>query len=452
MSRAGCPAVGSRRRSNVGAGRQGKAAMNIAVKVEAAAEDIAALPLEALNPGKTERFQDDTIWPVFERLRREDPIHFTPDSEYGPYWSLTRWDDIMAVDTDHDAFSSAEGIGLPNREAIAEQEKVMGGQRRRGAGFISMDEPEHSVHRKAVSPTVAPANLHNMAPLVRERAGQILDSLPIGKEFDWVDLVSKELTAMTLATLFDFPFEDRRKLTYWSDMFTNMPGHGPVTSWEQKGQAMMECFGAFQKLWQDRLDAPEAIDLISMLTHNPATRAMSLEQYQGTVVLLIIGGNDTTRNTISGSVYALNKNPDQYDKLRADPGLITSMVSETIRWQTPLAHMSRVATRDVEISGKLIKKGERVVMWYISGNRDESVIENPNAFIIDRERPRHHMSFGFGVHRCVGNRVAELQLTIIWEEILKRFPRIEVVGEPLRTYSAFVHGFETLPVIIRERV
>ncbi len=427
--------------------------MNIAVKAEAsvAAAEAFATPLAELNPAKAQRFQDDTIWPIFERLRREAPVHFTADSEYGPYWSISRWNDIMAVDTDHEGFSSAEGIGLPNLEALKEQERVMGERRKGGAGFITMDEPEHSAHRKAVSPTVAPSNISNMAPVVRERAGQILDSLPIGVEFDWVDLVSKELTAMTLATLFDFPFEDRRKLTHWSDMFTNMPGHGPVTSWEQKGAAIFECFGAFGELWNQRVNAPPSIDLISMLAHNDATRNMDMQQYQGTVVLLIIGGNDTTRNTISGSVFALNKNPDQYDKLRANPGLIPSMVSETIRWQTPLAHMSRVATRDIEVGGKTIKKGERVVMWYISGNRDDEMLDNPDAYIIDRERPRQHLSFGFGVHRCVGNRVAEMQLTIIWEEILKRFPMINVVGEPTRTYSAFVHGYESMPVIIPAR-
>jgi cytochrome P450 len=188
-----------------------------------------------------------------------------------------------------------------------------------------------------------------------------------------------------------------------------------------------------------------------MLAHGPDTRNSSMTDYHSNVVLLIIGGNDTTRNTISGSVYALNKNPGEYDKLRANPELIASMVSETIRWQTPLAHMARTATEDHEIGGKTIKAGDRVAMWYVSGNRDESVLDDPMSYRIERERPRHHMSFGFGIHRCVGNRLAELQLTIIWEEIMKRFPRIDLVAEPTRTHSVFVKGYETLPVVIPAR-
>ncbi|HLK25181.1 MAG TPA: cytochrome P450, partial [Caulobacteraceae bacterium] len=420
--------------------------MNIAVKAEPA-EDFAPHP--ELNPARFDRFKADAVLPMFARLRAEDPVHFTPDSEFGPYWSVTRWDDIMAVDTDHEAFSSAiEGISLPIKANMEAQDAAMaelGVKRRRGAaGFITMDEPEHSVHRKAVSPTLAPANIAKMSPIVRERAGLILDSLPIGQPFDWVDLVSKELTAMTLATLFDFPFEQRRKLTYWSDMFVMPPGHAGVKSWRHKAEAAKECFDAFHGLWDARLDAEPDIDLISMMTHHPDTREMSAEQYQGTVILLIVGGNDTTRNTISGSVYWLNRFPDQYAKLRANPALVTNMVSETIRYQTPLAHMTRIANRDVEIGGKTIRKGERVVMWYISGNRDPSVIADPDVYDIERERPRHHMSFGFGIHRCVGNRLAELQLTIIWEEIMKRFPEIRLLEEPKRSYSIFIKGYEEL--------
>jgi cytochrome P450 len=314
-----------------------------------------------------------------------------------------------------------------------------------------MDPPKHDVQRKTVSPAVAPANLQAMAPVIRARAGVILDGLPIGETFDWVDLVSKELTAMTLATLFDFPFEERRRLTHWSDMFTNAPGHGPVTTWDQKREQIDECFGVFDEMWNARANAEPKFDLVSMLAHGEATRAMDVHEYHGNVVLLIIGGNDTTRNTISGSVYALNNNPAQYAMLREQPELIPSMVSETIRWQTPLAHMKRTALSDIEFGGKTIRQGDKVVMWYVSGNRDETVIDNPEAYVIDRPRPRMHISFGFGVHRCVGNRLAELQLTIIWEEILKRFPVIELAGEPQRTFSVFVKGYETLPVRIPRR-
>jgi cytochrome P450 len=256
---------------------------------------------------------------------------------------------------------------------------------------------------------------------------------------------------LTLATLFGMPQEDRRRLIYWSDVVTAVPGQGLVDSIEQKMAIFVEYHAYFTELWNQRVNADPTGDLVSMLAHGEATRNMEPREYFGNIVLLTVGGNDTTRNTITGSILALNQNPDQYAKLRADPGLIPSMVSETIRWQTPLAHMRRRALQDFEFGGRTIKKGDKVIMWYVSGNRDDEVIENPNAYIIDRERPRTHVSFGFGIHRCVGNRLAELQLKIIWEEILKRFPMIEMVGEPKRVYSTFVKGYESMQVVIPRR-
>jgi cytochrome P450 len=312
-----------------------------------------------------------------------------------------------------------------------------------------MDPPLHDAQRKAVSPIVSPANLANMEPIIRERAARILDHLPIGETFDWVDRVSIELTTQMLATLFDFPFEERRKLTRWSDVATTLPMKGGLVETEEERQAeLMVCLNTFLGLWNERVNAAPRGDLVSMMAHSDATRDMTPDAYLGNIILLIVGGNDTTRNSISGGLLALNQHPDEYQKLRDDPSLITSMVPEIIRYQTPLAHMRRTAVADHEIGGHSIRKGDKVVMWYVSGNRDETAIEDPNAFIIDRERPRQHLSFGFGIHRCVGNRLAEMQLRVIWEEILKRWSFIEVVGEPRRVRSSFVKGYETLPVRI----
>jgi len=402
------------------------------------------LPLDQIDVSDVELWRTDSFWPYFERLRREDPVHYCAKSFFGPYWSVTRFNDIMAVDTNHDAFSSEASLG---GITILDQSDDVSLPM-----FIAMDPPKHDEQRKTVSPIVSPPNLAKMEPIIRERAGRILDDLPIGETFDLVDRVSIELTGQMLATLFDFPFEQRRKLTYWSDVATTIPAPGNmVESIEQKNAILMECLGAFTQLWNERINAPPRGDLISMMAHGEATRNMNPIEYLGNVVLLIVGGNDTTRNSISGSVYALNKFPAQYELLRRRPELLPSLVSETIRWQTPLAHMRRTATRDIELGGKTIRKGDKVIMWYVSGNRDETVIDNPNEFIIDRPRARQHLSFGFGIHRCVGNRLAEMQLRVVWEEILKRFPLIEVVDEPERVASPFVKGYHRLNVRIPTR-
>jgi cytochrome P450 len=400
-----------------------------------------SIPLDQIDVSDIDLWRTDSHWPYFERLRAEDPVHYCKDSLFGPYWSITRYNDIMAVDINHQVFSSEAALG---GIAILDQ-----GAELRLPMFIAMDPPKHDQQRKVVSPAVSPANLERLEPLIRERAAKILDALPRGETFDWVDRVSIELTTQMLATLFDFPFDQRRKLTWWSDVGSCIPGPGQVVETEEAKLAeLMECLAAFTELWNQRVNAPPTGDLISMLAHGEATRNMSPEEYLGNLILLIVGGNDTTRNSITGSLYALNRNPDQFRKLRENPDLIPSMVSETIRWQTPLAHMRRTALEDIEFQGKTIAKGDKVVMWYVSGNRDDAVIDNPDAYIIDRERPRTHMSFGYGIHRCVGNRLAEMQLRVIWEEILARFPVIEVMGEPDRVPSPFVKGYLNLPVRI----
>ena len=399
-----------------------------------------AIALDRIDVSQPELFRSDTLWPYFERLRREDPVHYCPESAYGPYWSVTKYKDIMEVDTHHGIYSSEAALG---GIAIRDQKKDF-----TLPMFIAMDPPKHDRQRKVVSPIVAPENLARLEGTIRSRACEILDALPRGETFDWVDRVSIELTTQMLATLFDFPFAERRKLTRWSDVATAIPGAGVVESEDQRRAELRECGEYFTTLWNERVNAEPKGDLISMMAHSDATRDMQPMEYLGNVVLLIVGGNDTTRNSLTGGVLALNQNPDQYAKLRANPALIESMVPEIIRWQTPLAHMRRTALADTELAGKKIKAGDKVVMWYISGNRDEEAIERPNDFIIDRPRPRQHLSFGFGIHRCVGNRLAEMQLRIVWEEILKRFKKIEVMGEPERVYSNFVKGYVSLPVRI----
>ena len=399
------------------------------------------IPLDQLDVSDPVLFQQDVVGEHFARLRREDPVHYCATSRYGPYWSVTKFNDIMRVDTDHKTFSSEAKLG-----GIAIQDMQGGEGALELEMFTAMDPPKHDAQRKVVSPIVAPANLTLLEPIIRERAGLILDSLPIGEEFDLVDKVSIELTTMTLATLFDFPWEERRKLTRWSDVATATPETGLISSFDQRRDELMECAYYFKGLWDQRINSEPKPDLISMLAHSPTTRDMPFMEFLGNLMLLIVGGNDTTRNSISGGVLALNQNPDEYRKLMADPGLLPKMIPEIIRWQTPLTHMRRTALADAEIGGKQIAKGDKVVMWYLSGNRDEDVIDRPDEFIIDRLNPRQHLSFGFGIHRCVGNRLAEMQLRIIWEEILKRFSRVEVVGEPERSLSNLIRGFTYLPV------
>ena len=394
------------------------------------------LPLDELDVSNPMLFKANAFWPYFERMRNEDPVHYCRDSPFGPYWSITKFDDIMEVEKNHEVFSSETG-GISIFERMADFKT---------SSFIQMDPPKHDVQRKTVTGVVAPTNLALLEPIIRQRAAKILDELPIGETFNWVEHVSIELTTQMLATIFDFPFEQRRRLTYWSDIATSSEVNGGNTPESVRREGLLECLEVFTGLWNERINKGPGNDLISMMAHNPETQNMDPMEYLGNLILLIVGGNDTTRNSISGGVYFLDQFPDQFAKVKKDHSLIPTMVPEIIRYQTPLAYMRRRATQDYQIGGKNIKAGDKLAMWYVSGNRDDEVIENPNEFIIDRNTPRHHLSFGFGIHRCMGNRLAEMQLRIVWEELLTRFADIEPLAKPVRLRSGFVRGITELPV------
>ena len=412
--------------------------------VEAPVADVDTLKLHEIDVSNPFLFRQNQWQAYFKRLRDEAPVHYQKNSPFGPFWSVTRYDDIVFVDKNHELFSAEPIIFLGDRpEGLALET------------FIAMDPPRHDVQRKAVQGVVAPQNLKQMEALIRSRAAEVLDGLPLDEPFDWVQNVSIELTGRMLATLLDFPYEKRHLLTYWSDLIGGMPETtgGEYGDKQEIFAAAKDMSRHFAALWHDkraRKDAGEgeSFDLISLMQNSEDSKNMIERplEFMGNLSLLIVGGNDTTRNSMTGGVLALNQYPAEFAKLKANPALIPNMVSEIIRWQTPLAYMRRVARQDVELGGQTIKKGDKVLMWYVSGNRDERKIEKPDEFIIDRKGARNHLSFGFGIHRCMGNRLAEMQLRILWEELLKRFDNIEVVGEPERVQSNFVKGYSRMMV------
>jgi cytochrome P450 len=394
---------------------------------------------DPLDVSRAELYRDDTWRTPFARLRAEAPVYRCEDSAFGPYWSVSTYKPIVEVESLPELYSSeAGGITLADFDPGNDVKMPM---------FIARDRPVHTAQRRTVSPAFTPSEMQRMAADIRHRTAEVLDTLPWGERFDWVDTVSIELTTGMLALLFDFPWEERRKLTFWSDWAGDIEIVKDEGLRQQRLQHMFECGAYFQNLWNQKVGKPQTPDLISMMIHSDAMNQMDHYEFIGNLILLIVGGNDTTRNTMSGLAYGLDLYPDQRAKLEADPSLIPNAVSEIIRWQTPLAHMRRTATQDTELMGQQIKAGDKLALWYISGNRDESVFgEDADKLVVDRPNARRHLAFGHGIHRCVGARLAELQVGILLEEMAARRMRVNVVGAPERVNACFVHGYRKLPV------
>ena len=394
--------------------------------------------VDAFDVTRPELYRDDAWHEPFRAIRAAGGIRRTEGSAFGDYWSVASYRAIVEVESLPDLYSSAAGIVV----ADFQPDDV------RLPMFIAMDRPRHTGQRRTVAPAFAPGAMARMKDDIARRTGDLLDTLPVGERFDWVDAVSIELTTQMLAILFDFPWDQRRKLTFWSDWAGDIEAvRDPVRKAERLTH-LYECAAAFTTLWNDRLGAAPTPDLISMMIHSDAMREMDAQAFLGNLILLIVGGNDTTRNAMSAYAHGLDRFPNERAKLERDPSLTANAVQEIIRWQTPLSHMRRTATRDTMLEGHRIREGDKLALWYVSANRDEAVFEHPDAIRVDRANARRHLSFGHGIHRCVGARLAELQLSVLIDAMRERRLRVHQAGEVERVPACFVHGYRRLPVML----
>ncbi len=396
---------------------------------------------------------------IFTQLRREEPVAWCEEPWNGPgFWSITKYDDIHAISKLPQIFSSDArlgGITLPDATMIATRQGLTVeqlserdarfSQFENGRSMIMMDPPEHVQHRRMVAPGFTPQRLDALTPRIRERAHAILDAIANQSECEFISSVAAELPVQMLAELFGVPQEDRHKLFQWSNIIIGGEDPDIAVSREHVAQAFMDLAVYAMQLYAARKSQP-GDDLITMLVNTEVNgEPMSVPDYLSAFILLVVAGNETTRNSISGGTLALSQFPSERQKLIDDPSLIGGAVDEIIRWVHPVIYMRRTAVEDYTLRGVTIKKGDKVALWYMSGNRDEEKWADPFTFNVSRGGPRH-LSFGYGQHLCIGWRLAEIQLTVLLEAMLARYPHIEVTGGITRMRTNFLNSIKTMQV------
>jgi cytochrome P450 len=399
-------------------------------------------PIAPVDVSDAALYTEDRWRAPFAAMRRDMPVAYHPESPYGPYWSVTSHDLIQHVEGQPAIYSSSFDVGgITIGDNIESSDREF-------PNFIAMDGEKHREQRRVVAPAFTPSEIVRLEALVRRRTRELMDSLPRGETFDWVETVSIPLTIGMLCILFDFPWEERHDLKRWSDWASQVSPDNSEERYMQFMEQMGQMLTRFDQLLEEKRALPPTDNLLSRVIHSKAMGDMPPMERIANIALLIVGGNDTTRNSMSGFIEAINLFPDALAKLRADPSLIANAAQEIVRWQSPVTHMRRTALKDVELGGQQIKAGSKVVLWYISGNRDESVFSNPDSYDVTRTNSRRHVGFGFGVHRCVGARLAELQLDAVIRKIVERGWTVQMDGTPERMENCFLHGFNHLPVRI----
>ena len=397
---------------------------------------------------KWETFINGQPFDTFKQLRAEAPIYWhEEDLDFEPgFWALTKHEDIIKVSKDPKTFSSAVGghlmtMGDPEVVDPTAVAAIIG-------NMIGMDPPEHQIYRKMVAPSFTPKSIRNLEDGMRNKVRELLDKVADKKDFNFVTEISEQLPLWVLCEMMGIEESERPKIR---DLVNNLTDASIQQDPEKSMQVWfnyMELFKMGRDMIEERRKNPTD-DLMSVVANTQVEGdQLPAELLDGFFLLMVIAGNETTRNTITGGLMALTDNPAERQKLIDDPSLIANATDEMLRWVTSVIYFRRTATKDTSIRGQDIKKGDKVVMWYGSANRDEDVFEDGHLFQVDRPNAKKHLAFGAGEHLCLGNRLGHMQIRVLFEELLLRFPDIKYVEDPVRIPSNFLAGISELKVRI----